>query len=445
MVGCTSNNVIDTQQSFGNLKFIIQINNKLSYDGISSRSATKKADWTVGDTIYMAIDNNNDNVCYMVYEGQGEWKVNPLNDKTNFANENGALNALYSDSIVYKPSTEYNAITQGDILYTKNGSYTKSDNVVCINLTMNTRPLSRITINGISKDFWLDNCTEFVKLKSLYPIQWLSSSTQSAYNRFLQGNDVSIFYGIIKPDNNKTNIRLVNSDGVVYSRTYDKVMEIGKSIIINGPESSESSLWSAYIPVRGISLNYSTSSLYIGNELSLVATITPDNANNKNVTWSSNDTSIAIVDNSGKVTAVKTGTATITVTTEDGSKTATCVITVNTTSVTSVSLNKTTLSLAEGSSETLVATILPNDATNKNITWNSNNTVVATIDSNGKITAAKEGSVTITVKTIDGNKTASCFITVAKKGTQEGDTETWQDGDDISYISNNFNNIINAI
>ena len=85
--------------------------------------------------------------------------------------------------------------------------------------------------------------------------------------------------------------------------------------------------------------------------------------------------------------------------------------TASTVSVTGVSLNKTSLSLVAGNSETLTATIAPTNATNKNVTWSSSNTSIATV-SNGKVTAVKAGSVTITVTTADGNKTASCSVTV---------------------------------
>ena len=167
-------------------------------------------------------------------------------------------------------------------------------------------------------------------------------------------------------------------------------------------------------PVTSVSLNKSTATLTEGETLTLTATVNPSNATNKNVSWKSSNTSVATVSN-GKVTAVKAGSATITVTTEDGGKTATCSVTVKAiVNVTSVSLNKTTASLTEGESLTLTASINPSNATNKNVTWKSSNTSVATV-SNGKVTAVKAGSATITVTTKDGNKTATCSVTVNEK------------------------------
>lgn len=81
-------------------------------------------------------------------------------------------------------------------------------------------------------------------------------------------------------------------------------------------------------------------------------------------------------------------------------------------SPTSVTLNKTTLSLVVGATETLVATILPANATNKNVTWSSSDSTIATVDTKGKVVAVKAGTTEITVNTVDGNKTAKCTLTV---------------------------------
>lgn len=126
----------------------------------------------------------------------------------------------------------------------------------------------------------------------------------------------------------------------------------------------------------------------------------------------SSNSAVASVDASGRVTAVKVGTATITVTSEDGAKTSSCAVTVVPRPVESVSLNKTTLELKEGYSETLIATINPQMATNKNVIWSSSDVTIATVDSYGKVLAKEEGKAIITVTTVDGNKTAQCTVTV---------------------------------
>ena len=168
------------------------------------------------------------------------------------------------------------------------------------------------------------------------------------------------------------------------------------------------------VAVTGVSLNKTSLTLTVGDTSTLTATVSPSNATNKNVSWSSSNTNVATVDTSGKVTAKAAGTATITVTTVDGSKKATCNVTVNAANVpvTGVTLNKTSLTLTVGGNETLSATVNPSNATNKGVTWSSSNTGVATVDSNGKVTAKAKGSATITVTTEDGHKTATCSVNV---------------------------------
>ena len=167
------------------------------------------------------------------------------------------------------------------------------------------------------------------------------------------------------------------------------------------------------IKVESVALNESNITLTVGGSYSLVATVLPADAENKSVKWESSNASVATVDNNGKVTAVAAGSATITVKTVDGGKTATCAVTVNAliVSVESVALDKTTLTLTEGESATLVATVNPSNATNKSVVWSSDNSAVATV-SEGAVTAVAPGTATITVKTEDGNKSATCVVTV---------------------------------
>ena len=167
----------------------------------------------------------------------------------------------------------------------------------------------------------------------------------------------------------------------------------------------------ATVAVTGVTLNKSALTLIAGASETLTATVAPANATNKKVTWKSSNAAVATVDAAGKVTAVKAGEATITVTTEDGAKTAACKVTV-TMPVSGVTLNKTALTLNIGANETLTATVAPANATNKKVTWKSSNAAVATVDANGKVTAVKAGEATITVTTEDGGKTATCKVTV---------------------------------
>jgi uncharacterized protein YjdB len=186
--------------------------------------------------------------------------------------------------------------------------------------------------------------------------------------------------------------------------------------------------------VASVSLDKNTLELAEGEFATLVATVLPENANEKSVTWSSSDEAVAKVDQTGKVTAVKKGTATITVTTTDGGKTASCTVTVIA-KVASVSLDKNEMELTEGESATLTATVLPENANDKSVTWSSSDEAVATVDQTGKVTAVKKGTATITVTTNDGGKTATCAVTV-KRPTTEGGNEGYGNGGE--YGEGNF-------
>lgn len=169
------------------------------------------------------------------------------------------------------------------------------------------------------------------------------------------------------------------------------------------------------IAVTGVTLSPATATLSAGATQPLTATVAPANATNKAVSYSSNNTGVATVNGSGLVTAVASGTATITVTTQDGTKTATAVITANTSSVavTSVSLSPSSATLAVGATQQLTATVLPSNATNKAVSYASNNTGVATVNASGLVTAIANGTAIITVTTASGSKTSTATITVS--------------------------------
>ena len=169
------------------------------------------------------------------------------------------------------------------------------------------------------------------------------------------------------------------------------------------------------VDVTGVSLDKTTANLLEGESTALVATVMPSNATNKNVTWSSSNSSVATVTN-GTVKALKEGTATITVTTADGGFTDDCLITVEKApviSVTGVSLNKNTIDLEIGKYQQLYAAVSPSNATDKSVTWSTSDANIATI-TNGNIKGIKEGTATITVTTTDGGFTDTCEVKVIK-------------------------------
>ncbi|MDR2149016.1 MAG: Ig-like domain-containing protein [Tannerella sp.] len=171
------------------------------------------------------------------------------------------------------------------------------------------------------------------------------------------------------------------------------------------------------ISVTGVSLDKTAVTMEIGDTEQLTATVTPSDATDQNVTWSTGDASIADVSPTGLITAKAAGTATITVTTADGGKTATCTVTVNPKIiyVTGVSLDKTALTMEIGDTEQLTATITPSDATDHNVTWSTGDASIADVSPTGLITAKAAGTAIITVTTDDGGKTATCTVTVNPK------------------------------
>ena len=165
------------------------------------------------------------------------------------------------------------------------------------------------------------------------------------------------------------------------------------------------------IAVSSVTLEPDSLELIEGESATLTATVSPDDATEKTVTWSSSDETVATVDETGTVTAVKVGEATITA--QAGEQTATCKVTVKPIPVSSITLDKTSLTLTEDESATLTATVKPDNATDKTVIWSSSDASIAKVDQNGKVTAVKEGTATITAKV--GEKSATCNVTVSKK------------------------------
>ena len=176
------------------------------------------------------------------------------------------------------------------------------------------------------------------------------------------------------------------------------------------------------IAVTSVVLGNTELTLVEGEEEKLAVAVTPENATDKSVVWESSNESAATVSQEGLVTAVGEGKATITVKTNDGGFSASCEVTVNkkVIAVTGVKLSAASMTLREGEKGTLTATVEPANATNKNVEWWTSDLDVVSVtstsgSSNGYVEARKAGKATVTVKTEDGEFSASCEITVEKK------------------------------
>lgn len=165
------------------------------------------------------------------------------------------------------------------------------------------------------------------------------------------------------------------------------------------------------VAVSGVALNKKVATVNVGKKVTVKATVTPANADNKTLAWTSSNTKIATVSN-GVVKGVKAGRVIITAKTTDGSNiSATCTVTVKQ-PVTSISLSKKA-TMFTGKKLTLKAKVNPANASNKALAWKSSNTKIAKVASNGVVTGVKAGTVKITATAKDGSrKSATCTVTV---------------------------------
>ncbi len=167
-------------------------------------------------------------------------------------------------------------------------------------------------------------------------------------------------------------------------------------------------------PATGLYLP-DTYSINKGTQYTFENVIIPATATHRDITWESSDPTVATIGENGLITAIKKGTTIIKATLVEGAETftASCSLTVKV-PVTGVSLNKSTLELPVGKTETLIATVEPSDADNLNVSWTSGNESIVSVDAVGKLTAlvVDNAPITITVTTEDGDFTAECAVTV---------------------------------
>ena len=224
---------------------------------------------------------------------------------------------------------------------------------------------------------------------------------------------------------------VITANGSYYCKI--KANKVGKGTLSYWGSVAPSGSWSTYIydyywdvevkaaavPVTGITLNTSSATLKVGETMQLSATVSPSNATDKSVSWSSNSSSVATVSSSGLVTAKGEGTATITCRANDGSGISrTCSITVSpaaTVLVTSISNFTPYASLLVGETKQITYDIWPRNATDQSVSWSSSNSSVASVSSSGLVTANGKGLATITCITNDGSGIqATCKVTVSE-------------------------------
>ena len=171
------------------------------------------------------------------------------------------------------------------------------------------------------------------------------------------------------------------------------------------------------VDVEEIVLNPKNVNLKVGETSQITSKVLPENATNRELVWSSSDSSVVTVDDKGVIKGIKAGTATITAKTKDGKVVSTVKVTIESVPtptpmvIESLKFNEDNVSIKKGNSLNLVVVVKPSELSSSKLTWTSSDSSVVTVDENGKITGIKEGTATITVKSSNG-KTAKCSVTV---------------------------------
>ena len=295
-------------------RFVVNIT-KRNEDGTR---ATDKTSWVKGDVVYTVVDNYAS--LTMTYQGDDYWQVK--RPSWAFKGTNGKVHAYYG----LEERSPYWTVYPEQFLYTDEGTYAKSDDIIYINLDMNKRPYARLTVKGIDKDYAIANMKTQQTLTDLWDVTFKDTLTSAAATDYDEQTQTATYYGVVSPVDNKTYILLYNADGIGYSRTYDKVMTGGEAIVLNGPNSSESSSWTKHTLVKSITLDKNSIYTYVDESHDLLATIDPVDADNGKLKWSTSNANVATVDENGHVNVNGVGNAIITVQTEDGTKKANCAI-----------------------------------------------------------------------------------------------------------------------
>lgn len=193
--------------------------------------------------------------------------------------------------------------------------------------------------------------------------------------------------------------------------------------------------------IESISFSQENISVKKDNTVKLVPIIKPSSLSSSKLTWTSSDSSVATVDENGIVKGLKNGTTTITVTTSSGMK-ASCIVTVTTDNidVKEIKLTPNESVVKTGSTTQVIAEIIPNNATNRDLIWESSNPSIATVDGNGIVKGLKSGTITITAKTKDGKVVASTTITIETTGSfdvydKDHTPLTWNGSNDLNIFT----------
>ena len=342
----------------------------LTYNISPSNADIKSTEWSSSNTGVVSVDK--DGKVSAVGIGTANVVIKVV----------GQDNSEASDSIVVNVISQYTSVNSVTLVDANNNTLSNS-----MNLNIGEEVTIKFLINPSN-----------VTLKET---NWTNSDSSKVSMKD------SVGYALIK------GIEVGSSDIEITVKDYDGNVKTD-SVKVNVINSNQPVL------VSSIALSPTSVTLNPNGTYKFNVTVSPSNATNKGVTWSSSNTNVVSVDQNGNIKALKDGTAKIRVTAKDGSgKYAEASVTVESSKptnilVTGVSLNASTVKMYVGQSYQLIHTIKPSNATNKGVTWSSSNTNVVSV-SNGKIVGKSSGKARITVTTNDGRYSAYTDVTVINR------------------------------
>lgn len=237
---------------------------------------------------------------------------------------------------------------------------------------------------------------------------------------------------------NDKSVAIVDNDGLITA------IGEGETDIVAGIKNTDVSATShvkvLVKEIKKIELSITNVNLKKDETKQIIATITPEDATYPTLKFESSNENVVTVDDNGNIKAKNDGEAVIYVRDTRGKVEAKCNVIVGEIKVESISLNKSSSSLKNGEKLELKPTISPSNATNKNVTWESSDASIVTVDQNGLVTAKEFGEATITVTTLDGKKTATCKITVKTDPIVPSDSVYKYEGITLKYYIENKKN-----
>ena len=363
-------------------------------------------------------------------------KITVSKDNTTYYDKDGKLYLRGTDKLVLEPyNWQEAAIASSNLevaLELAEDVNQDQKNQALVQGSPNTNQISLTedndnSINDQSQRMETQISTQGLDVMQLMINNSSIGSAGQSYN-VLKGNEISLSVTRNSLDAqwriDNSNIAGITSTGrstiqfgsyiqTVYSVTLQglKTGSTNISLIENGYVVS-TAIINVSTPVMGITLSKDNTEINLGNSEHIAASITPLDADNQTINWSSVNQDIATVDNQGTILAVGEGNTVISAVTEDGSYTASCSVNV-VIPVTEITLDKVSINFSDrAATQKLTATVAPENATDKGIIWESSDMSVASVDSNGNVKAVGNGTATITAKNLSGEFNSECIVNV---------------------------------